>query len=108
MEQSPHASKTPMELLNHIIDRRAHETPEMLYAEIPRSPSSFNEGFRQITYSAFANAINGFAWWLHEHLGTGASFETLVYLGPSDVRYNILLFGAVKAGYKVRPYNGPM
>ncbi|KAG6993745.1 abhydrolase domain-containing protein mpaH [Physcia stellaris] len=90
-----------MELLNHVIDRRAHETPEMLYAEISRSPSSFNEGFRQITYSAFANAINGVAWWLHEHLGTGASFETLVYLGPSDVRYNILLFGAVKAGYKM-------
>jgi hypothetical protein len=40
-------------------------------------------------------------WWLHRTLGPGESFETLLYLGPNDLRHNILLLGAVKAGYKV-------
>ena len=34
-------------------------------------------------------------------LGPGKDFETLAYIGPLDVRYNALLLGAVKAGYKV-------
>ena len=93
-----------MELLNHVIDQRARDTPQALYAEIPRSATSFEKGFRQVTYSAFANAINGVAWWLSQSLGPGNEFKTLVYLGPNDLRHNILLFGAVKAGYKVRLY----
>lgn len=91
----------PMELINHIIDQRAHQSPELLYAEIPLSSTRFEDGFRKATYSAFANAINGVAWWLSEQLGVGKQFKTLVYLGPNDLRHNILLFGAVKAGYKV-------
>ena len=29
------------------------------------------------------------------------TFETLAYIGPNDLRYNVLILGAVKAGYKV-------
>lgn len=92
----------PKKLLNHIVDDMAREKPDVLYAEIPLSPTSFDAGFRRVTYRALANAINGMAWWLHRTLGPGQNFETLLYIGPNDLRHNILILGAVKAGYKVR------
>jgi acyl-coenzyme A synthetase/AMP-(fatty) acid ligase len=101
---SEHASTWPCQskkLLNHAVDDLARERPGALYAELPVSPVSFDKGFRRVTYRDFSNAINGMAWWLARSLGVGKDFETLVYVGPNDMRHNILLLGAVKAGYKV-------
>lgn len=98
-------SQQPNRLLNHIVDDTARESPEMPFAELPLSPTSFEPGFRKISYRNFGNAINGMAWWLHQTFGPGKNFETLAYLGPNDLRHNILLLGAVKAGFKVRPLN---
>lgn len=89
------------QLLNHVVDRRARESPKMIYAEYPISSTGYDQGFLKITYADLANAINGLAWWLHNTIGPGNDFETLAYIGPLDVRYNALLLGAVKAGYKV-------
>ena len=89
------------QLLNNIVDGMAKTRPSALYAEIPISLTSYEAGFRKITYGVLANAINGVAWWLKEELGTSQSFETLSYIGPSDLQYVIMLLGAVKAGYKV-------
>lgn len=91
------------QLLVHVVDRRARDTPEAIYAEYPISPTSYEDGFQKITFAAFSNAINGVAWWLHDTLGPGSNFETLAYVGVLDFRYNTLLLGAVKAGYKVCP-----
>lgn len=88
-------------LINHIVDDLARERPEALYAELPLSPTSFDEGFREVTYRDFSNAVNGMAWWLNRTLGPGQNFEALAYIGPNDMRHNILLLGAVKAGFKV-------
>ena len=90
------------QLLNHIVDGMAKARPLVVWAEIPRSITSYELGFRKITYRSLANAINGVAWWLHRSLGPSKDFETLAYFGPWDVRYIILLLGAVKVGYKVR------
>jgi len=90
------------ELLVHIVDEIARETPEALYAELPRSATNFDAGFHKVTYYLFANAINGMASWLNKTLERKGDFETLLYLGPNDLRHNILLLAAVKAGYKVR------
>lgn len=89
------------QLLNNIVDGMAKTRPSALYAETPISPTTYEAGFRKITYGILANAINGVAWWLKEELGTSQNFETLSYIGPSDLRYVIMLLGAVKAGYKV-------
>jgi thioester reductase-like protein len=86
------------ELLPHIVDHYAQFKPDQIYAEYPRSPISYDEGFRPISYRAFANAINGIAWWLAETLGQGNG-EALAYIGPNDIRYPALVLGAVKAGY---------
>jgi thioester reductase-like protein len=80
------------------VDHYAKFKPDQLYAEYPRSPTSYDEGFRPITYRAFANAINGNAWWLTKTLGRGNG-EPLAYIGPNDLRYPALVLGAVKAGY---------
>lgn len=90
------------ETLTNIVDYRAKKTPQALYAEFPVSATSYDAGYRKINYAQIANAINGVAWWLNKTLGPGKDFETLAYIGPNDMRYNVLILGAVKAGYKVR------
>ena len=79
----------------------AKDEPEMPYAELPLSSTSFDEGFRKVSYRDLSNAINGMAWWMNRSIGPGKNFETLTYLGPNDLRHIILLLGAVKAGFKV-------
>lgn len=96
------SSATPRkQLLNHVVDTRAREDPHAIYAEYPVSTTGYEQGFLKVTYPDLANAINGIAWWLHNTIGPGKEFETIAYIGPLDVRYNALLLGAVKAGYKV-------
>ena len=89
------------QLLNRMVDDIARVRPTAVWAEMPVSTTSYGPGFRKITYRMFANAINGVAWWMHHSLGPGQDFETLAYFGPWDMRYCLLLLGAVKAGYKV-------
>ena len=89
----------------NLVDKRAELTPDAIYSEYPVSTSSYDEGYRQITYKDFANAINGAARWLVDTLGPGKDFETLAYIGPNDVRHPSLILAAVKAGYKVGDYS---
>ncbi|KAK3174025.1 putative NRPS-like protein biosynthetic cluster [Lepraria neglecta] len=89
------------DLLPHLVDKRAALTPNIIYSEYPVSTSTYEEGYRKITYKDFANAVNGAAAWLVDTLGPGKDFETLAYMGPNDIRYPALILGAVKAGYKL-------
>lgn len=84
----------------HIIDDRARETPGQLFAAFPKS-SRIEDGFQDVTYGQFANAINACAWWIEQEIGKGVDFQTLAYIGPSDLRYAILTVGALKTGHKV-------
>lgn len=88
-------------LLCNMVDDMARAKPEALFAEYPKSPTSYDAGFRKISITNLANAINGLAWWLHRELGPSEEFRTLAYIGPNDMRYAALILGAVKAGYKV-------
>lgn len=89
------------ELLPHIVDHFAKVKPDALYAEYPKSPLTYEHGFRQVTFRDLANAVNGVAAWLTEKLGPGKG-EILPYVGANDVRYPALVLGAIKAGYVVR------
>ena len=93
--------KPGKQLLNHVVDDLARLTPSAVWAEMPISTTTYEHGYRKITYRMLANAVNGVAWWMHRTLGPGHEFETLAYFGPWDIRYVLLLLGAVKAGYKV-------
>ncbi|KAF3407185.1 hypothetical protein DPV78_000518 [Talaromyces pinophilus] len=95
-------AKSPYRLIPNIVDQLAQDEPDKLYAELPISFTDFTSGFRPVTYAALANAVNGVAWWLTETLGpAGANFPTVAYVGPNDMCHNLLIIGAVKAGYKM-------
>lgn len=98
---SPEPYTHRKQLLNHMVDGLAKARPLSVWAETPKSTTSYEAGFHKVTYRAFSNAINGVAWWLHDSLGQGQDFETLAYFGLWDIRYVVLLLGAVKAGYKM-------
>lgn len=89
------------QLLPHIVDGMANSQPFALYAEYPFSPTSYEPGFRKVTYRDLANVVNGLAWQLHDTLGPGKCFPTLTYIGPNDLRYVALTLACVKVGYKV-------
>ena len=91
------------ELVPTIIDRRATLEPAAIYAEYPVSTTSYEDGYRSITYKDLANAVNGIAWWLQQNIGPGKDNvkEALAYMGPNDIRYPALIVGAAKVGYMV-------
>ena len=105
MTEPTHNDRLGKKLLNNVVDSVARTTPDLVYAELPRSSVDLSQGFRQVTYRDFANGINGIAWWIRKSLGPSETFETLTYIGPNDLRHNLLLLGAVKAGYKVRAHD---
>lgn len=100
-QKSAHAVHLKKQLSNNIIDGMAATRPQAIFAELPISSISFEAGYRRVTYRVLANAINGAAWWLTKELGPGKDFQTLSYMGWNDIRYVVLILGAVKAGYKV-------
>ena len=86
------------QLLPVLVDQR---DPKWLFSQIPKSPTHLQDGFVDVTCGDFARAVNRFAAWLDNKFGRSSSFDTLAYLGPSDIRYCMVLLGAAKLGYKV-------
>jgi hypothetical protein len=88
-------------LVINVIDQTAAADPGREWLSIPRS-SEPEDGWRVVTFGEFANAINRIAQRMLEVCGVPApnSFPTIAYIGPSDVRYAIIIAAAVKAGYK--------
>lgn len=88
-------------LLASLIDCYAENEPDRPWVAIPRS-NDFSQGFLDINYRQFANAIDRAAFWLEGVLGASqGSFETFAYAGEKDIRYPILAVAAVKVGRKV-------
>lgn len=93
-------SRSPYPLLPNSIDNRARSDPEGVFARIPKS-SSYADGFRPVTNSQMATAINFTAHHFTSRFGLPQHpFETIAYLGPTDPRYTIVIIAAMKAGYK--------
>lgn len=90
-------------LIPHLIDQFAHDTPHRTYCSMPTSTSiEDGYGYKDISYSQLANAINHAARWIQHHLSQpSGSHPTIAYLGPPDLRYIILTIAAQKTGYKV-------
>lgn len=88
-------------LLPNFIDETASVNPSLTFAEIPKS-TNIHDGLLRITFRDLARCINKCAWWIHAHLGKRRGFPTLAYIGPHDLRYLCLAFGACKTGHKVR------
>ncbi|KAI1130967.1 putative NRPS-like enzyme [Nemania abortiva] len=88
------------DLVPHIVDRLSRKLPDAAYGLWPVSPTSYEAGFRTITYSQLANVVNGLAWWLEKQIGPGHG-DVIAFVGPNDVRLTGLLIAAVKTGHVV-------
>ena len=88
-------------LIPRLVDDIAISTPERPFISIPRS-TKLEDGYNDITYAAFAKAVNCCCWWIDHELRTRDSCEKLLYIGPSDLRYLIILLAAAKTGHIVR------
>ena len=85
--------------LTAILDRKAQESPEQSWLSLPQDDGDLSRGFRDISYSQGANAVNHAAAWLQSVLGsTNGTFETFMYEGPKDPRNVILALAASKVG----------
>lgn len=84
-----------------IVDETAKANPGKVFASIPRT-GDLKDGFVNVSFGDFARAINRTARWMEDVLGLCTTFETLAYIGTSDLRYYILMVAAAKVGYKVR------
>jgi len=83
------------------LDKIAQRNPTKLFASIPISYNVI-DGFRDVSFLEIANGVNDFAHFLERLYGRSDKFETLTYLGPADLRYVIVVLGAIKCGYKVK------
>ncbi|KAI0481939.1 hypothetical protein GGR56DRAFT_684376 [Xylariaceae sp. FL0804] len=99
-------------LLPQVVDDIARDEPEREAFSVPRS-SDPADGWRPVTFKAYANAVNHVAHRIIEECGTppsppssssssspDASFPTIAYIGPNDARYVVVVLAAAKAGYK--------
>ncbi|MCJ1242991.1 hypothetical protein MMC30_000187 [Trapelia coarctata] len=108
---SPSATKDPFQtdddsptygkrLLPVLLDDLARNAPSRIYASIPTS-QSYSTGLRDVSMAAFARAVDRVSWWMEEQLGSAVDFPTIAYLGPTDIRYSILVIAAIKTQYKI-------
>ncbi|KAI9685329.1 MAG: putative NRPS-like protein biosynthetic cluster [Bogoriella megaspora] len=82
--------------LPRMLDELAKSNPRRIFASIAQSSDATS--FLDVTYRQFANAVNKVAELLERKLGRSSSFTTIAYIGPADIRYFILLIGAIKVG----------
>jgi hypothetical protein len=83
-----------------VIEERASDTPDRIYAIIPNS-DSLQDGYRNFRYNQLAKAIDKMSWWLDQKLGKSVDLDTLAYVGASDLRYLFLYVAAIKTRRKV-------
>lgn len=85
-----------------VLDSVARADPARFFAAIPNT-ANISDGFRDVSFSEVSNATNRMARWLRKAFGASPArdFETLTYIGVSDLRYSIALYAAIKCGYKL-------
>jgi hypothetical protein len=79
-------------LLSSVIDERAQNGHERAFASIPCNSNKADYGYLDVSYNVFANAINKLAHWMRNEIGAPArDCESLVYIAPADLRYQIVM-----------------
>ncbi|GAW20603.1 hypothetical protein ANO14919_101110 [Xylariales sp. No.14919] len=89
------------QLLPVVIDEIARDDPNRPWASIPIDDDDLSRGYEDINFAALANAINRLAWIIDSAVGQSTTFETIAYLGSSDIRYHMIQMAACKTGHKV-------
>jgi hypothetical protein len=87
-------------LVPQVVDELAATDPTRVYAAVPKT-ADLKNGFRDVTMTELAGCVNFMATWLENKFGKSATFETITYIGLSDLKGIVTLLGAIKVGYKV-------
>lgn len=86
-------------LIPSLVDEYARTDPDYVFALVPKA-ASFADGLEKITISTFARAVNEIASRIDSTLGKSTDFDTIAYIGPTDLRYFVIAIAASKVGYK--------
>jgi acyl-coenzyme A synthetase/AMP-(fatty) acid ligase len=86
-------------LLPSLVDDIARSDPSRILYSVARAKDPA-DGFGDISSRDFARAVNRCALFIDGALGRGQGFPTLVYMGPHDLNYAILVLASIKTGYK--------
>jgi acyl-CoA synthetase (AMP-forming)/AMP-acid ligase II len=89
--------------LTQIIEYYAEHEPTRTWAAIPVDEGELSKGFKDVSYSSFANAINRCAYWLLDRIPESREpFETIAYTGlRGDIRYPIVAMALAKLERKL-------
>lgn len=82
------------------IEQKVKWTPNETYLRYP-TPNWEVDGYKTFTYGQYGDSINKVAYWLDAQLGKATENDTVVYLGPNDLRYAILWPAVIKTGRKL-------
>jgi hypothetical protein len=86
------------------IDGLSVEHPERVWARYFSNSNDFDSGVCQsVTFSALARAVDALAWHLLFSLPAQPK-GTVLYIGPSDIRYYILAAAACKCNLTVSTF----
>lgn len=88
-------------LVPQVLDELATTDPKRVYAAIPKT-SDVKDGYQDVTVADLARCVNFMAKWIEDKFGRSDAFETITYVGLSDLRGIVTLLAAIKTGYKVR------
>ncbi|KAJ2994170.1 hypothetical protein NUW58_g1628 [Xylaria curta] len=87
-------------LLPSLVDSLAQSDPSRVLYSVTKTKEPA-DGFNNICAADFARAVDRCSWFIEQNLGPGNGFPTLVYLGPQDLNYAILVLASIKTGYKL-------
>lgn len=83
-----------------LVDEISKTNGSRPFVSIPRS-SELRDGYVDISYSAFAKAVNRCCWCIEKTIGRSEISKVLFYIGPLDLRYLLFLLAASKTGHVV-------
>lgn len=96
-EPPPHCGQR---LLPQLIDQIAKDDPDRPLVSISRE-ADVADGYIDVSFKTLAIAIDRFAWWIDQNVGRSQELDPIFFIGPTDIRYLIILFAAAKTGHVV-------
>ena len=91
-------------LLPQLIDQIAKADPDRALVSIPRG-ADVADGYIDVSFKTLAIAIDRCAWWIDENVGRSNELAPIFFIGPTDIRYLLILFAAAKTGHVVSRQN---
>ena len=88
-------------LLPQLIDQIAKDDPDRPLVSIPQG-SDLADGHIDVSFKTLATAIDRCAWWIDRKVGRSQELAPIFFIGPTDIRYLLVLFAAAKTGHVVR------